>query len=331
MQNETKKIFVTGPDGLLGSNIVRELLSQGYEVRAMVEPGRKPGTLEGLPIEIVEGDLLNPEQVRSLMQGARYVVHVAASTMMWPDDNPIQRKVNIEGTRHVLDACVANHIERLVFIGSANSFGPGDKQNPGDESRPYTGHVFHNDYLDSKYRAHQLVLEYVKNGLNAVMVNPTFMLGPYDSKPSSGAMIVAVYKGTVPGYSPGGKNYICVRDAAKGVVNAITKGRTGESYILGNENLDFNEAFTKMASVMGVKPPSLRIPSLFILIYGLWGSFIARLTGKPPAISYTMAKISISEFYYDSSKAVRELELPQTPIEQGIQEAFEWFKNNGYL
>lgn len=327
----SNKIFVTGPDGLLGSNIVRELIAQGYEVKAMVQPGRKTGTLDGLPIEKVEGDLLNGDQLKELIKGCRFVLHGAASTAMWPDKNPIVRKVNIEGTRNVLEACVPNQIERLVYIGTANSFGYGTKEQPGDENKAYSAGVYQNDYMDSKYQAHLLVLDYVKRGLNAVIVNPTFMLGPYDSAPSSGAMILAVVKGQVPGYSPGGKNYICVKDAAKGAVNAIKMGRSGESYIMGNENLNYKEAFEKMAKVAGVKAPKMAVPKFALMLYGGWGSLMGRITGKAPKVSKTMAKISCAEFYYSSAKAVKEIQLPQTPIEQGIQEAIDWFRENGYL
>jgi dihydroflavonol-4-reductase len=325
------KIFVTGPDGLLGSNIVRELLAQGYEVRAMVQPGRKVKTLDGLPIEKVEGDLLNAENMRALMKGCQYALHGAASTAMWPDRNPMVRKVNIEGTRNVLDACKANGIERLVYIGTANTFGYGTKEKPGTENDAYKAHEFANDYMDSKYEAHQLVMQYVKDGLNAVVVNPTFMLGPFDSAPSSGAMILAVYHQQVPGYAPGGKNYICVKDAAKAAVNAIKMGRTGESYILGNENLNFKEAFEKIAHACGVKAPKRRVPKFALLLYGRFGSMMASLRKKAPQVSYTMAKISCAEFYYSSEKAQKEIGLPQTPIEDGIREAMDWFRENGYL
>ncbi|HAA00495.1 MAG TPA: dihydroflavonol 4-reductase [Flavobacteriales bacterium] len=326
-----KSLFITGADGLLGSNSVRELLAQGYSVRALIQPGRKVKSLEGLPIEKVEGDLLDETKLRNAMKGCRYVIHGAASTAMWPDNNPVVRKVNIEGTRCLLNACKENGVERLVYIGTANSFGAGSIDQPGNESKPYTAAKYKNDYMASKYEAHQLVLDYVKKGLNAVIVNPTFMLGAYDSAPSSGAMILAVVNQQVPGYSPGGKNYICVKDAAKGVVNAIEKGRTGECYILGNENLNFKDAFAKMANVAGVKAPGFAIPKWVLLLYGGMGSTVARITGKAPKVSYTIARISCDEFYYSSLKAVKELDLPQTPIENGIREALDWFKENGYL
>jgi len=186
--------------------------------------------------------------------------------------------------------------------------------------------------MDSKYKAQQLILNEVKeNALPAVIVNPTFMFGPYDSTPSSGAMIVALYKGKVPGYTSGGRNYVCAKDAAVAIANALTKGRLGECYILGNQNLSYREAFEKIAVTIGVKPPSLPIPSVFAKLYGGIGSLTGKLTGKAPAISYPLSRIACDEHYYTPAKAVKELELPQTSVEVGIKECFDWLKENGYL
>jgi dihydroflavonol-4-reductase len=186
--------------------------------------------------------------------------------------------------------------------------------------------------MDSKYNAQQFILKEVKeNGLPAVIVNPTFMFGPYDSNPSSGAMIVALYNGKVPGYTKGGRNYVCVKDAAVAIANALTKGRIGECYILGNQNLSYKEAFGKIAATIDVKPPALPIPGVFAKLYGGIGSAIGKISGKTPAISYPLARIACDEHYFSPAKAVRELELPQTPIDKGIKECFEWLKENGYL
>jgi dihydroflavonol-4-reductase len=186
--------------------------------------------------------------------------------------------------------------------------------------------------MDSKFKAQQLILKEVKeNSLPAIIVNPTFMFGPYDSAPSSGAMIVALHKGKVPGYTSGGRNYVCAKDAAVAIANALTKGRIGECYILGNQNLSYKEAFGKIASIIGVKPPSLPIPSAFAKLYGRVGSLIGTISGKAPAISYPLSRIACDEHYYSAKKAVQELELPQTPVEVGIKECFDWLKENNYL
>ena len=326
------KILVTGADGLLGSNLVRELLSRGHAIRAFVQPGRQQKTLEGLTIDKFPGNLLNPDEVVQAAEGCDAIIHCAASTAVWPIRSEIINQVNIEGTKNIITAVYKNKIARLIYVGTANSFGFGSKEQPGVEGNPYKSAMYGLDYMDSKYKAMQVVLEEVKkNSLPAVVVNPTFMFGPYDSTPSSGAMIVALYKGKVPGYTKGGRNYLCAKDAAVAIANALTKGRVGECYILGNENLSYNEIFTKIANTIGVKSPSLPIPSVFATLYGRIGSLMGNLTGKAPAISYPLARISADEHYYSPAKARTELGLPQTPVETGIRESFDWLKENGYL
>jgi dihydroflavonol-4-reductase len=326
------KILVTGADGLLGSNLVRELLRREHIVKAFVQPGRQQKTLDGLPIEKFSGNLLNTTEVETAAHDCEAIIHCAASTSVWPTRSELINKVNIEGTQNVISAVKKNNIQRLIYVGTANSFGFGTKANPGVEGNPYRSATYGLDYMDSKYKAQQLILKDVKeNGLPAVIVNPTFMFGPYDSTPSSGAMIVALYKGKVPGYTTGGRNYLCAKDAAVAIANALTHGRVGECYILGNQNLSYHEAFGKIASTIGVKPPNVPIPSLFAKLYGAIGSLIGKITGKAPAISYPLARIACDEHYFNPAKAVKELALPQTPVEVGIKECFDWLKENGYL
>lgn len=326
------KILVTGADGLLGSNLVRELLSRGHQIRAFVQPGRQQKTLDGLPIEKFPGNLLNAGEVISAAAGCEAIIHCAASTAVWPIRSEIINRVNIDGTKNIIQAVYKNNIPRLVYVGTANSFGFGSKEQPGVEGNPYKSATYGLDYMDSKYKAMLVVLDEVKkNSLPAIVVNPTFMFGPYDSTPSSGAMIVALYKGKVPGYTKGGRNYLCAKDAAVAIANAVTMGRTGECYILGNENLSYQQIFTKISTTIGVKPPPIAIPSVFAKLYGHIGSLMGKLTGKAPAISYPLARISADEHYYSPAKARNELGLPQTPVETGIKESFEWLKENGYL
>lgn len=325
-------VLVTGGDGLLGSNVVRELLTRGYSVSVFVQPGRQQKTLEGLRVEKLSGNLLNQQEVMNAVVGKDAVIHCAASTSVWPTRSDVVNAVNIEGTRNIIEAVKHLGVKRLVYIGTANSFGFGSKEHPGVEGNSYKSAHYGLDYMDSKFKAQQLILKEVKeNALPAIIVNPTFMFGPYDSGPSSGAMIVALYKGKVPGYTAGGRNYIFIKDAAIAIVNALTMGRIGECYILGNENLSYKEAFEKIASTIGVKPPSLPIPNVFAKLYGKIGSAIGKISGTTPAISYPLARIACDEHYYSSAKAVKELGLPQTPVEVGIKECYEWLRENGYL
>ena len=328
-----KKVLVTGADGLLGSNLVRELLSRNYKVRVLLLPDSPSATLDDLNIERHFGNILQPEDLEKAMNGCTHLVHAAANTNIWPNRSEIIRKVNLDGTKNIAAAALKAGIKRMIYIGTANSFGFGPKENPGDETRPYQSGIYGLDYQDSKYQAQQYILEQVKkNQLPAIIINPTFMLGPYDSKPSAGAMILAIYHRKVPGFAPGGKNYIYVKDVAIAIANALGgKGRIGECYIAGHENLNFKEAFTKIAQITGVKPPSISFPKGILKLYGRFGSLMGNITGKAPTVSYPMTQISCDEHYFNPQKAIDELDLPQTGLEVAVKEAFAWFKEEGYL
>lgn len=326
------KILLTGADGFLGTNIAHELLNRKYKVRTFIQAGRPDELLKDLDIERVYGDILNIEEITMAAQGCDALIHAAANTSVWPSRSSIIRKVNIEGTRNVIKAALKAGVKRMVYIGTANTFGFGDESNPGHEGNPYAAAGYKIDYLDSKYEAHLLILEAVKNKkLPCVIVNPTFMFGPNDSKPSSGAMIVGIYQNKVPGYTKGGRNFIKVKDAASGIANALTKGEVGECYILGNENLTYKEIFKKIAMVTGVKPPKLFLPSWIVILFGLLNSALAFITKKTPTISYQMARISNDKHFFTPDKAVKHLQLPQNPIEEGIKECFDWLKEHNYL
>ncbi|MEM9918981.1 MAG: NAD-dependent epimerase/dehydratase family protein [Bacteroidota bacterium] len=324
------KVLVTGADGLLGSNLVRELLQRQTRVKAFVLPNSPSKTLANLDIERFEGNLLNAEDLIKAIHDCDAVIHAAANTNIWPDRSEMVRRVNIDGTRNLVEAAIQAKVKRMVYVGTANTFGFGSKESPGDETRPYRSARYGLDYMDSKRAAQQLILKAVQEReLPALVVNPTFMLGPYDSKPSAGAMVVAIHQGKVPGYTSGGRNYIYVKDVAIAICNALSMGRIGECYIAGHQNLNYKEAFGKIAQIVGAKAPAIPIPSFASLLYGAIGSFGSKLTGKPPTVSLAMARISTDEHYFSARKAIDELQLPQTPIEQAIRESFEWMRANG--
>lgn len=327
------EILVTGPDGVLGSNLVRELLKRNYSVSVLLEPGKDPITLKDLPIKRFFGNILDKEAIESAFINKAIVFHCAASTSMFPARNEIVNKVNIEGTQNVIDACLKHSIERVIYVGTANSFGYGSTHdNPGKEGNPYVSHKYGLDYMDSKYNAQELILKAVKEqNLPALIVNPTFMIGPFDSRPSSGAMILGIYNQKVPGYTAGGKNYVAVKDVATAMANAITMGRIGECYIVGNVNMGYKEAFETIAKTIGVKAPTRKLSTTMVTTYGALNSFFAKLFGYYPAVTKELAIISTENHFYSPEKARNELQMPVTPIEQAIQECYEWFDQNGYL
>ncbi|MCB0735167.1 MAG: NAD-dependent epimerase/dehydratase family protein [Flavobacteriales bacterium] len=327
-----KRVFVTGADGLLGNNLVRLLLKEKYTVKVFLQSGKPMGYLADLPVEVSHGDILNYNEVASAMKGSQVVIHAAALTNTWPTRGPIYYKVNVEGTRNVIEAAKSNHIERFIHIGTSNSFGAGTEDALGHESNAFVADKYKLDYITSKYRAQELVLQEVKeNNFPALICNPTFMIGPYDVKPSSGKMIVSVARGEVPGYSKGGRNFVYVGDVAQAVVNAIEKGTIGEGYILGNVNLSYRDMFAKIAGIVGETAPKIPMPPVLVEAYGMVSGWIGTIRKKEPVINYPLAVISNEQHYYDCGKAVRELDMPQTPIEDAIREAVAWFNKEGYL
>jgi dihydroflavonol-4-reductase len=326
------KIFLTGPDGVLGNNLVRLLLEKEYEVKVFIQTGNKAVYLENLPIEREYGNILVPEEVNKAVSGCDIIIHAAAKTDSWPTRDKSYWDVNVDGTRNIIRAARANGIKKLIHIGTANSFGAGNKLDPGNEERPFAGYKYKLDYISSKYAIQEEILSEVKNnGLKALILNPTFMIGPFDAKPSSGQMIIAVSEGKIPGYPGGGRNFVYVKDVAMAIVNAIELGVIGECYILGNENLYYNEIFSKMAKELNVKPPGIKFPGFITLAYGGLLTFLGRMFRFTPSVNYSMSLISTEFHFYSSAKAVRELKMPQTPIELAIKESADWFREKGYI
>jgi len=326
------KVLVTGPDGVLGSNLVRELLKNDYEVLAMSENGKKSPTIDDLPITKIGGNILDKDNMIQATKGVDVVIHCAANTSMYPPRQDIINKVNIEGTVNMIDACLENNVKRFIYVGTANSFASGSIDNPGTEKNHYAAEKYGLDYMDSKYKGQLIVMEAVKNrGLDAIVVNPTFMIGPYDSGPSSGAMIIGLYNGKIPGYTTGGKNFVAVKDVATAITNAIKLGVKGEAYILGNENLSYKQAFDKMATITKTKPIKRSLNAFTVKTYGWISSFFAKIFKFKPSVTYQIAVLSSEEHYYSAEKARQELKMPVTPLEVAFKESFDWFIEHKYV
>jgi dihydroflavonol-4-reductase len=298
----------------------------------MVQNGRDTSTINDLPVEKVKADLLDLDSVTRAMTGCEATIHVAAATAIWPPRSRIVRMVNIEGTRNMLEAAKRNRIKRMVHVGTANTFAPGTKERPGDENGPYVFDRYGLDYMDSKYIAHQLVAVASQRGdVPVVEVNPTFMWGPYDRAPGAGKMILRICRGEAPGHSRGGRNCAAVKDVVVAIANALTMGRPGEAYILAGENLTYREIFQKIGDVVNVRVPDRTFPDWMVRLTGIAASTWGVVSRVEPLVSRAMARISCDEHYYSPAKAIRELQLPQSPIEEGIEGAYRWFLANGYV
>lgn len=325
------KVFLTGADGMLGSHICRELLRQNYQVRAFIQPERNSGTLEGLQFEDYRGDILDYSTLLSSIKGCDAVIHTAATTQIWPSRSKYIWQINFEGTKIIAQAAIELGLQKFIHIGTANSFGPGSKNNPGTEKNAYSDFKFKLDYLDSKRAAQDYLLGLTHSGLPICVINPGFMFGAYDSKPGSGAMIISIYQGKMLGFTRGGRSFVAARDVAACAVNALKKGKPGECYLATGTNLSFKEISHLIAETIRVNPPRINIPDRFVEIIGLFGSLYGKIAKKTPLLSYPMACISNTNCYYSNQKAVDELDMPQTPLDEAILDCFNWFKLNNYI
>jgi dihydroflavonol-4-reductase len=327
-----KTVLLTGANGFLGGHLCRELLQRGYAVRAFVRPGSDNRALDGLPLDIWTGDLREPANVRAATYGCDYVIHAGALAQVNPARSRTVVDINIGGTAAVLAAAVQADIERLVFIGTANVFGFGTRNNPGDETLPYMGARYGLDYMDSKRAATDLVLQAVQSdALPAVLVHPTFMIGPLDYKITSNSLLLALYRRQVAGIPVGGKNYVHIADVATATVNALTMGAVGESYILGNENLSYREFFSLVADVSKISKPAFSVPPILATLIGQFSEVQHRLLGHPTRLNSAMAMVANDGHYFRVKKAIDALNLPQTPIRVAVRQAFDWFRAHNYL
>ncbi len=325
------KVLVTGANGLLASNLVRELLQSGYEVRGMVRESSNLLSLKKVDVELFKGEITNQADVRKAFAGCEVVVHAAANTSQWPTNYEAYKRINVDATHLILDEAIRRNVERFIFVSSANAFDPGSKEEPGTEDSSFSLKG-KSGYMMSKQVAQNLVLdEFRRSGLPAVVVNPTFMLGKYDAKPSSGQIILMAHQKSLMAYPSGGKNFVHVADTARGIVNAISRGTAGECYLLAGENLSYREFFEKVRLVHGHPQRLVRIPRAAICLAGNLGSLYETLSGKPAKLNSVNARLLCTDNYYSSDKAIRELDMPQTPVNKAIEDALEWFSQYGYL
>ena len=322
----SEKVLVTGANGMLGTNVVLTLLSRGYKVKALLRS--KSIFSNGYPdVEIIIGDISNKNDVEAAMNDCTAVIHIAAIT----DPNLINyseyKVINVNCTKDLLNVAIERMVKVFVFVSSANVFGYGTKTNPGTEEKPIMRPFSESGYAFSKYEAHSLLAKIAKNSFRTkiIEVNPTFMLGEYDSKPSSGRIILMGYKKRIVFYPPGGKNFIHVKDAANGLVNAFEKGEHGQAYLLANQNMSYKEFFKLLKSRSESNTLLLKVPAFILIIAGLGGNLL-RFFGIKTAISLTNMRILCISNYYCNSKAVDKLDLTITPISEAIDDAIKWFK-----
>jgi len=320
------RVLITGANGFLSGHIVHELLRGGYTVRAMMRSGAKAPALSGLNIEIVYGNITNKADVSTAVKGCDYVIHAAADTNQSYRKTSDYYPVNVDATANIVEAVQNENCKRLIFVSTANTMGFGTVVNPGNERTPVSPLFLKSGYAKSKLLAQDLVLEAVKNRkIDAVVVNPTFMIGPVDHNPHSGRIFNMILKKRFVICPPGGKNFVDVRDATKGIVNAITDGNSGECYLLAGENLSFHDFFLKVNMIAKHKATLISLPAQLLIIFGVIGS-IFQCLGIHSELNYTNARILCTGNYFDNSKAVRYLGLSFSEMDKTISDYLNWIK-----
>ena len=327
------KALVTGGTGFIGSHVVRALIDDGVSVRALARPGSDRRALAGLAVEIVTGDLAEPNSLARPLAGVEVLYHVAADYRLWAPDPAVLYRVNVDGTRALLRAAGAAGVSRVVYTSSVGTLGIPSAGRPGTEATPVRLEDMVGDYKRSKFLGEREAEEAAARGLPVVIVNPSAPVGPGDWKPTpTGRMLVDYLKGRMLAYLDTGLNIVHVRDVARGHLLAAARGRPGERYILGHVdgNLGLRAIFERLAPYTGVPAPRARLPHGVALALATGAELLSRVTGREPLVAKTAVRMAAKRMFFDPSRAVRELGLPQTPVDQALRDAVDWFWANGY-
>ncbi len=324
--------FITGATGFIGSHVAARLLEKGWNVRALRRSGTLSPHIERLDVEWREGDIRDFDQVRSCMAGCKVVFHVAADYRLWAKNPAEIYETNVTGTANVLRAAHLSGVKRVVYTSSVGALGLKSDGTPADETTPVDIKDMIGHYKKSKFLAEREAERFLAQGLPVVIVHPSTPVGPGDHKPTpTGKIIVDFLNGRMPAYLDTGLNLVHVKDVAEGHLLALERGGIGQKYILGNKNFTLSEIFRVLERVSGIPAPRFRLPYRPILFLGCLFQAVSRITGNEPLIPYEGVKMARRFMFFDATKAVRELGLPQTPVELALSEAVKWFRDFGYI
>jgi dihydroflavonol-4-reductase len=324
--------FVTGGTGFIGGAVVRHLLKAGHTVQALVRPASDARQLDGLPVERVTGDLSDRESLRRGMAGCDWFFHIAALYSYWGHPWEDFYQANVLGTRNVLEFAREADVKRIVYTSSIAALGINQDGSPADENTPSSLEDRIGPYQRSKFLAEQVASDFARQGLPVVIVNPSTPVGAGDHKPTpTGQIIVDYLNGRMFGYVDTGLNIIDVDDVAAGHLLAAERGQVGERYILGNKNLTLKQLLDLLSEVSGLPPVRLHIPHWVAQAWSYVDVGLARLNkGHVPAATPEKVRLSQRYEFFDPSKAVQELGLPQTAVREALRKAVTWYRNNGY-
>lgn len=326
-------VLVTGATGFVGSAVARALAARGHALRLLVRNGGDRRNIDGLDAELVEGDLGKPETFARALEGTSVLFHVAADYRLWVPDPAAMMKANVEGTRQLMLAAQAAGVERIVYCSSVAALGLIGDGSVADETTPVHEHAIIGVYKQSKYLAEQAVLALVRDhGLPAVIVNPSTPVGPRDIKPTpTGAMIRDAAAGKMPAYVETGLNLVHVDDVAEGHMLAFEKGRIGERYILGGEDMSLKNVFALVSDVAGVKAPRIQLGQRVLWPVAIASEALARGFGIEPRVTREMLAMSKKKMFFSSDKARRELGYAPRPAREAVADAVAWFRQTGMI
>jgi dihydroflavonol-4-reductase len=326
------KAFVTGATGFVGSHVARVLAEQGANLRLLVRAGSDTRNIEGLNAERAVGDLRDPASIEKAMAGCDTVFHVAADYRLWVRDPEQMYLANVEGTRTILAAARKNGVRRVVHTSSVATMGFTSNGHLADEDSPVKLEGMIGPYKRSKFMAEQLALEAGASGMDVVVVNPTTPVGEQDIRPTpTGRIVVDFLKKKFPAYVDTGLNLVDVRECARGHLTALEKGRSGERYILGGENLTLKQILDKLAEITGLPSPRVKVPYVMALATGVVDEMVTgRILGKEPRATIDAVRMGRKKMFVSSGKAERELGWNPSPVEDALRRAVEWFQIHHY-
>jgi len=324
--------FVTGATGFLGSHVARVLSDQGANLRLLVRPTSNLKNLQGLNAETATGDLRDAASLEKAISGCDTVFHVAADYRLWVRDPNEMYRSNVEGTRALLEAARMNAVRRIVYTSSVATMGFTSSGSPADEDSPVSLADMIGHYKRSKFLAEQVAIEAGRNGMQVVTVNPTTPIGEQDIKPTpTGRIVVDFLKRKFPAYVETGLNLVDVKECARGHIAALEKGKSGERYILGGENLTLKQILDKLGAITGLPSPSIKLPYFFAFATGVVDEMITgRLLGGNPRATIDTVRMGKKMMFANSAKSERELGWKIVSVDSALRRAVEWFRANGY-
>jgi dihydroflavonol-4-reductase len=324
--------FVTGATGFVGSHVARALADQGADLRLLVRTNSNTKNIDDLKADRVTGDLRDPASLEKGIAGCEVVFHVAADYRLWARDPEEMYRSNVEGTRAILEAARKNRVRRVVYTSSVATMGFTSNGQPADENSPVSLDNMIGPYKRSKFMAEQVATEAARAGEDVVIVNPSTPVGERDIKPTpTGRIVVDFLKKKFPAYVDTGLNLVDVKECAVGHISALEKGRSGERYILGGENLTLKQILDKLAAITGLPSPTVRVPYVLALATGVVDEIVTgRIRGREPRATIDAVRMGRKKMFVSSAKAERELGWKRVPVDDALRRAAEWFRENGY-